>query len=248
MPTKYINNIDMKGFIPNKKEHRSDYFKVIDSEVKAYILGYLVADGSIEESVRKDRPSKLVRLRFGCVSEDDEIIRLIQREIAPNNNLRFYQPKQENHKQVTILQICDKELINDLRTLYNIQPRKTYDTNFEFPNIPKEMERHFIRGFIDGDGSIGTRHFSMICNSPKFAEQIKDKFLEAVPNLKWVIYKENRKTTNYWSLHFSYNIKVRKPIFEYLYKDATVFLNRKRNKALNTVLNAVDKRTAQCNA
>ncbi len=128
----------MRDFIPNKKEHRSDYFKVIDSEVKAYILGYLVADGSIEESVRKDRPSKLVRLRFGCASEDDEIIRLIQ--------------------------------------------------------------------------------------------------------------KENRKLTPYWSLHFSYSMKVRKPIFNYLYKDATVFLKRKRDKALNTVLNAVDKRTAQCNA
>lgn len=111
----------MRDFIPNKKEHRSDYFKVIDSEVKAYILGYLVADGSIEESVRKDRPSKSVRLRFGCISEDDEIIRLIQREIAPNNNLRYYQPKAQNRKPTTILQICDKELVNDLRTytIYN---------------------------------------------------------------------------------------------------------------------------------
>ena len=238
----------MRHFIPNKKEHRSDYFKVIDSETKAYILGYIVADGSIEESQRKDRPSKLVRLRFGCVSEDDEIIRLIQREIAPNNNLRFYQPKSPNRKLTTILQICDKELIEDLRTLYNIQPRKTYNADFEFPNIPKQYERDFIRGFIDGDGSIGNRHFSMVCNSPKFAEQIKDKFLEIVPDLKWVIYKENRKNTDYWSLHFSFNIKVRKPIFEYLYKDATIFLERKRDKALNAVLNAVDKRTAQCNA
>lgn len=237
----------MRNFVPNKKEHRSDYFKNIDSEVKAYILGYIVADGSIEESVRKDRPSKLVRLRFGCVSEDDEIIRLIQREIAPNNSLRFYQPS-GNRKQTTILQICDKELINDLRTLYNIQPRKTYDANFEFPDIPKQFERDFMRGFIDGDGSVGNRHFSMICNSPKFAEQIKDKFIEAIPGLKWVIYKEVRKTTHYWSLHFSYSIKVRKPIFDYLYKDATVFLKRKRDKALNTVLNAVDKRTVQCNA
>lgn len=33
----------MRDYIPNKKEHRSDYFKVIDSEVKAYILGYIVA-------------------------------------------------------------------------------------------------------------------------------------------------------------------------------------------------------------
>lgn len=246
LPTKYI--IIMRNFIPNKKEHVSNYFKVIDSEVKAYILGYIVADGSIEESKRKDRPSKLVRLRFGCITEDDEILRLIQKEIAPNNKLRFYQPKSPNHKQVTIFQVCDKELINDLRVLYNIQPRKTYDSNFEFPNIPKMYERDFIRGFIDGDGSIGDKHFSMVCNSPKFAEQIKKKFLEVIPELKWVIYKETRKTTPYWSLHFSFNIKVRKPIYDYLYNNATVFLKRKKDKALNAVLNAVDKRTAQCRA
>lgn len=72
--------------------------------------------------------------------------------------------------------------------------------------------------------------------------------LEAIPNLKWRIYKENRKITDYWSLHFSYSSKVKKPIFEYLYKDATVFLKRKRNKALNAVLNAGSKKSAQCNA
>lgn len=232
----------MRNFVPNKKEHNSSYFKNIDSEVKAYILGYLVADGSIEESTRKDRPSKLIRLRFGCISEDDEIIKLIQKEIAPNNNLRYYKPKKDTCKQTTILQICDKELINDLKVLYNIQPRKTYLSNFEFPKIPKEFERDFIRGYIDGDGSFGRHHFSMICNSEIFAIQIRDRFLRAIPELKSYIYKENRKTTDYWSLHFSMNLKVAPKIYNYLYKDATVFLKRKE-QILNTVLNTVDKRT-----
>lgn len=231
----------------NKKKHISNYFRTIDSEIKAYILGYLVADGSIEESTRKDRPSKLVRLRFGCVTEDDEILKLIQREIAPNNKLRYYQPNEQNHKQTTILQICDKELINDLRTLYNIQPRKTYKNDFNFPNIPKKYERDFIRGFIDGDGSIGRHHFSMICNSERFAIQIRDKFLEKIPELKSYIYKENRKYTDYWSLHFSMNLKVAGKLYNYLYSGASVFLKRKES-VLNTVLNAVDKRTAQCRA
>lgn len=231
----------------NKKKHISNYFRTIDSEIKAYILGYLVADGSIEESTRKDRPSKLVRLRFGCVTEDDEILKLIQREIAPNNKLRYYQPKEQNHKQTTILQICDKELINDLRTLYNIQPRKTYKNDFNFPNIPKKYERDFIRGVIDGDGSIGRHHFSMICNSERFAIQIRDKFLEKIPELKSYIYKENRKYTDYWSLHFSMNLKIAGKLYNYLYSGASVFLKRKES-ILNTVLNAVDKRTAQCRA
>lgn len=236
----------MNTFIPNKKEHNSSYFKEINSETKAYILGYIVADGSIEESNRKDRPSKLVRLRFGCISEDDEILRLIQRELAPNNNLRFYQPK-GNRKQVTILQICDKELTSDLIDLYDIRPRKTFHSNFQFPNIPQQYKRDFIRGFIDGDGSIGRHHFSMICNSEIFAKQIRDEFLFAIPELKWHIYKENRKFTNYWSLHFNMNLKTAPLIYEYLYKDASNYLIRKK-ELLNTVLNTVDKRTVQCNA
>jgi hypothetical protein len=244
---KDIKLIDMDTLKCNKKKHVSNYFRTIDSETKAYILGYLVADGSIEESTRKDRPSKLVRLRFGCITEDDEILKLIQREIAPNNKLRYYQPKEQNHKQTTILQICDKELINDLRTLYNIQPRKTYKNDFNFPNIPKKYERDFIRGFIDGDGSIGRHHFSMICNSERFAVQIRDKFLEKIPELKSYIYKENRKYTDYWSLHFSMNLKIAGKLYNYLYSGASVFLKRKES-ILNTVLNAVDKRTAQCRA
>ena len=174
----------MKLSTSNKKEHVSDYFRIINSETKAYILGYIVADGSIEESIRKNRPSKLIRLRFGCISEDDEILKLIQKEITPYNKLRYYQPKQVNHKQVTILQICDKELINDLRSLYNIHPRKTYNSNFTFPNIPQKYKRDFIRGFIDGDGSIGKHHFSMICNSERFTIQIKNEFIKIIPELK----------------------------------------------------------------
>lgn len=34
---------DMSTFKCNKKKHVSDYFRIIDSETKAYVLGYLVA-------------------------------------------------------------------------------------------------------------------------------------------------------------------------------------------------------------
>ena len=77
--------------------------------------------------------------------------------------------------------------------------------------------------------------------------QIRAKFLEKIPELKSYLYKENRKYTDYWSLHFSMNLKVARKIYDYLYKNATVFLKRKEI-ILNTVLNTVDKRTVQCRA
>lgn len=168
----------MDNKFTKEKYHNSDYFENIDRKEKAYLLGYLIADGSIEDSPRKDRPSRMVRLRFGCATEDDELIKFVQKEIAPNNKLRYYQPKGSNRKQITILQICDKRLTNTLINKYGVLPRKTNDSFFTFPDISKKFERDFIRGYIDGDGSFGKHHFSMILNSYEFAVQIKDKFVE----------------------------------------------------------------------
>ena len=81
-----------------------------------------------------------------------------------------------------------------------------------------------------------------LLNSEVFLFKSSCKFLKAIPELKSYIYKENRKTTDYWSLHFSMNLKVAPKIYNYLYKNATVFLKRKE-QILNTVLNTVDKRT-----
>lgn len=63
---------------------------------------------------------------------------------------------------------------------YKILPKKTFDTEFKFPfeTIPKELHRHFIRGFIDGDGCIGKRDLSFRTTSLLFLEQIIDIFSE----------------------------------------------------------------------
>lgn len=46
-------------------------------------------------------------------------------------------------------------LICDLMKL-GIAYKKTYESSsFVFDNIPNELKRHFIRGYMDGDGSIG---------------------------------------------------------------------------------------------
>ena len=222
--------------------YNKDFFKKIDSELKAYVLGYLVADGCITIEHRKEKPNNPIRrVQFQPSIDDLQVITLIRDVIAPTNKLTIVTSKRSNRKDTVKLRLACTEIVNDLMFLYNIKPRKTYDSLFRFPKMEKQYKRHFIRGFIDGDGSIGVRHFSMICNSKLFAEDILKEFLESVPDLKSYIYAENRSQTTYYSLHFSVNKKSRVDLFNFLYKDSNYRLNRKYDKALNTVLNSKSK-------
>lgn len=222
--------------------YNKDFFKKIDSELKAYVLGYLVADGCITIEHRKEKPNNPIRrVQFQPSVDDLQVITLIRDVIAPTNKLTIITSKRSNRKDTVKLRLACTEIVNDLMFLYNIKPRKTYDSLFRFPKMEKQYKRHFIRGFIDGDGSIGVRHFSMICNSKLFAEDILKEFLESVPDLKSYIYAENRSQTTYYSLHFSVNKKSRVDLFNFLYKDSNYRLSRKYDKALNTVLNSKSK-------
>lgn len=223
--------------------YNKDFFKEIDTELKAYILGYIVADGCITIEHRALKPNNPIkRVQFQPSTDDLQVITLIRDVIAPTNKLTIVTNKREGNRKDTVkLRLACTEIVKDLMTLYNIKPRKTYDTTFRFPNIREDLKRHFIRGFIDGDGSIGTRHFSMICNSKLFAEDILKEFLKAIPNLKYYIYDENRSQTTYYSLHFSVNKKSRIDLFNFIYQDCNFKLNRKYEKALNAVLNSNSK-------
>ena len=75
-------------------------------------------------------------------------------------------------------------MIKVLQEKYKIVPRKTYDIDFNFPfeTIPEELHRHFIRGFMDGDGSINFSELRFAFTSEKFMNQIMGKFEKLFEN------------------------------------------------------------------
>lgn len=223
-------------------KYNEHFFDVIDSELKSYLLGYLVADGCITIEHRKEKPNNPIRrIQFQPSIDDLQVITLMRDSIAPDNKLTIVKAKRENRKDTVKLRLANTYIVKMLMEKYHIYPRKTYDKTFKFPIMDKQFKRHFIRGYMDGDGSFGTRHFSMICNSRLFLENILSEFKEAIPDLKHYIYEENRSLTTYYSLHFSVNRKSRLDLFNYIYKDCQYRLDRKFNKAWNTVLNSKSK-------
>lgn len=222
------------------------YFNNIDSENKAYILGFFLADGTISSEKRKKNSPYSNRIGFNNSIDDLEIIEKIRDEISPDSNIQTHQYNRGalNRKPQATLRITSNEIIKTLKNDFNISQNKTFNINFKFnfDKIPNHLIRHFIRGFFDGDGSVSFYlvpkrrtmffNFSFVFTSLDFTNQIGNLFAELF-NIKPVIYKKIGKTVDWYSLRFNYyqnrTDKI-KEIYKYLYQDSNIFLKRKRNK------------------
>lgn len=228
--------------IPIQKRHKyfvnEHFWDCIDTEEKAYLLGYFIADGCLCLENKKhhgivDGHSK--RLGF-CVSEDDaEVIELIQKFIIPtkpiehiNNQIgvKYYRKPQLRCR-------WNSDYMFDRLISYGIKPRKTYDNEFSLPNnlVPKELMRHFIRGYFDGDGTKCQCALQFCVNSKKFALQIAEVFKP----FKYKLYEKHGKTCIYYVLNINGGRKLHKYVAEYFYKDAHYYLTRKFNKFIEFI-------------
>jgi hypothetical protein len=119
-----------------------DYFKKIDTEVKAYILGFLFADGCMHSHNKG--------FSLALHKKDINMLKLIKEELNLNNKL-----VPVKNKNAISLHVVDHILHEDLITLGCV-PKKSLI--LEPPiNLPTELISHFIRGHFDGDGSVYKR-------------------------------------------------------------------------------------------
>ncbi len=115
---------------------KSDFFRVIDSEVSAYWLGFIFADGNIS--------SGSTCLQIQLQRQDLCHIQQFRRDIESNH--RIHDVPQNAASKIAIY---DRELASHLIS-WGVIPRKSLVV--EYPCIPEEYQRHFIRGVFDGDG------------------------------------------------------------------------------------------------
>lgn len=117
-----------------------NYFDTINSSNKAYILGFIYADGSVSE-----RGNLTI-----CLSKKDtEILEFIKEEL---NYSGVISTKLVNKNEYSLLNIVSKVMVNRLIEL-GIAPNKTYNSS-TLPTVPKEYFNDMLRGYFDGDGSI----------------------------------------------------------------------------------------------
>ena len=193
----------------------------------AYVLGFFAADGNL--SINK---------RGGCYisfhSKDKQIIFNIKNTIGSKNKISNRINKLTDNTLYR-LQIGSKEIVEILQDL-GFNTRKT--KHIPFPNIPKSMLSHFVRGYFDGDGNIwkGEVHkerktklmvLQLVFTSGayKFLEQLKFYLNQLLKtNGSHVVFKNGA----YSRLQFSTKDALK--IYNFMYNVNKPFLCLKRKK------------------
>ena len=174
---------------------KEDYFEVIDSDEKAYWLGWIVSDGAITNQPNKSK----FQLELTLKAEDEDILYLLGKDLGVQNKVYL---SGNGYKRFSLG--C-KKILTDLEKL-GITQNKSFSV--KVPSFNKKYNAAFIRGLFDGDG--GFTHYKrvsgQICNELSFCgnEYIVSWVLETltkeIPNLKKnSITKENSIKRIRWS-------------------------------------------------
>lgn len=210
-----------------------DYFHNVNSQNKAYILGFIMADGCVCKSTEdKQNPDRLI---INISHKDKCILEFIKEELGCDYIIKDYIPTNTYAiNMMSSLTINSTKMCNDLMNL-GIIPNKTgYES---FPNIRTNLKRHFIRGFLDGDGWVtnssgNTFTIGFISNS-ELLHDIKSILKECLDLQSTASItedsRENKKNKNIFYLQYSRKEDVQK-LKHFLYHKANFYLSRKYSK------------------
>jgi hypothetical protein len=197
----------------NKKNVKHNIFDNIDNEEKAYWLGYLFGDGSVDDKHK----------RLNLSSKDTDHLIKFKKFVGSDHKISNFS-----------ITFTSSIMVNQLKLLGMFQ-RKQFSDLIKIPNIDKSLIKYFILGLIDSDGWITkTKHFGVSSSSMVFLTEI----LEHIKQEVGVVGKTYQRT-NHWgkvnTLNFlSSDFKV---LYEYFYLNANIFLDRKKNIADNIYSN-----------
>jgi len=204
------------------------FFSSIDTEEKAYWLGFIAADGYI--SWAKDGNSALT---VTLAPQDKEHLYRLQNSLQSTHPVKEYNYP---YKQLVKLFIRSKQLTDDLAS-YGVVPAKTF--THSWPQLPDDLLIHFLRGYVDGDGgfhvTVDNRYpgtwgytFEITSNKP-FLESCQ-QFLMKMCDLSQTKFDQRRSATSIFTLRYSGRRQVAR-IGKMLYEHATIYLPRKHDIA-----------------
>ena len=201
------------------------YFDNIDTQEKAYIFGFLLADGHNE--VKKST------IQMSLQEEDRYILECMRTELKSGKPLEFidYSNKHDlgyTYKNQYRLEVFSKDMCLKLKEHGMIESKSS---KLVFPNcIPDDLLSHFVRGYFDGNGTINVKSGGVtILSTNKFCESLRVKLNE----LLGLEYGYCTESSNHNGITYDLRYgrkKEAKAILDWMYADAHLYLERKYKK------------------
>ncbi len=199
--TLHANNVQLRKMGTHTvNEH---FFDNIDTEDKAYILGLFLADASMNAT------NWDVKI---CLQErDGYILERIKNVMKYSGPIGLIPARKSTHQNQRRLQIYSKKMFAQLEDKGCVR-RKSWHLRYPSGKIPNNLFPHFIRGYLDGDGSIShsSKMQSKNKNTPKssnvslsstyqFLQEINSDIVKCV-NVHPLIIKKKNDISGVWKL------------------------------------------------
>lgn len=222
---RYLRHIDENEPAQKNTYHvNMHFFDKIDTEEKAYWLGFLMADGHNTGS----------KIELALQSKDVNHIRKYRMSLSSNH--RIYYSKSDDTARITI---SDKNITEKLDKKGVISNKTYFGHIAKYAALPRYYARHYIRGYFDGNGSMSkliyqdltsinslTRKMKKVAisiHTITFATEMRD-LIKSMTGLTPSIYQKPDKSACEVYLEGEDNVR---RFLDFIYKDSKIYLDRK---------------------
>jgi len=210
-----ISHRHSSGIFRDRKRRRysldESFFEKIDTEEKAYALGFIAADGGIPDNGRS--------VRIELHAKDVHILRDIRRAMGSNARISEKRyAEYPNRGPYKLIYFSSQKLVADLAR-HGVTPRKSL--TLQYPRLPRKHERHYLRGLFDGDGCIRAESFYFL-GTEAMIDGVRASIFRHTG-----IHLTKAKADKLWT---ATGCKRSRQVLSWLYGDATIFLRRKHRR------------------
>lgn len=202
------------------------YFDVIDTEAKAYWLGFLAADGYV--STRNE-------LSVSLAAKDAGHLAKLRDALSSTHPLLDVTKRDGRHPQVRL--VIQSAGLTEALASHGVTNRKS--ATMEPPVLGPDLMRHFWRGAFDGDGCVTSTGRGGVDARVSFCGSIAmvsgfARFIASTNRSNAKITHDGRKSASFYHFACSGNHGCAVALRS-LYAGSTVYLDRKRERAQSII-------------